>query len=72
MMRRALCVGMVIALFFGMLAVSPSITSIDVDSSDTEPLGTPHAPIRINSDADFPGIATGGNGTVWAPWEIED
>jgi parallel beta-helix repeat protein len=61
---------MVIALFVSILALSPSIVPIAVDSA--APLGTPHAPIRINSDADFPGTASGGNGTVWAPWMIEN
>jgi parallel beta-helix repeat protein len=34
----------------------------------------PHTPIRINSNADFNAAhgVTGGNGTVWAPWIIEN
>ena len=31
----------------------------------------PHAPIRIDSNADFPGIASSGNGTEADPWIIE-
>ncbi len=33
---------------------------------------TPHAPIRINSDVDLAAEASAGNGTVWAPWVIEN
>jgi len=32
----------------------------------------PHAPIRIDSDADFPGIAASGNGSPGSPWIIEN
>jgi parallel beta-helix repeat protein len=34
----------------------------------------PHLPIRIDSNADFDAAhgVTGGNGTVWAPWSIEN
>ncbi len=32
----------------------------------------PHAPIRINSNADFPAIATSGNGNPGTPWIIEN
>lgn len=35
-------------------------------------LFTPHTPIRINSDADFPGIATAGDGSQGNPWLIEN
>ncbi|MCK5309622.1 MAG: right-handed parallel beta-helix repeat-containing protein [Thermoplasmata archaeon] len=35
-------------------------------------LYTPHAPIRIDSDADFPGIASGGDGSAGSPWIIEN
>ena len=31
----------------------------------------PHAPIRIDSDADFPGIASAGDGSELSPWIIE-
>lgn len=33
---------------------------------------TPHAPIRIDSDADFPGIASAGDGSEGSPWIIEN
>ena len=32
----------------------------------------PHAPIRIDSNADFPGIASSGNGSAGSPWIIEN
>lgn len=35
-------------------------------------LYTPHAPIRIDSDADFPGIASAGDGSEATPWVIEN
>jgi parallel beta-helix repeat protein len=54
---------------------------IDIDSQDYYPLMRPwgtgmiyHAPIRINSNSEFDAAhgVTGGNGTVWAPWIIEN
>ena len=33
---------------------------------------TPHAPIRIDGDGDFPGIATAGDGSAGNPWIIEN
>ncbi len=46
----------------------------DVEGQDLVGSGvmyTPHSPIRIDSDADFPGIASAGNGTFMSPWIIE-
>lgn len=69
-MNKALCVILALCLGMGGLMVAPAV------DSETAPISThalvPHAPIRIDSNADFPGIATAGNGTVWAPWVIEN
>jgi len=72
MMRRALCVGMAIALLAGTLSICFSVGLVTGNSPVEVVRGTPHAPIRINSDGDFPGIATAGNGSAGNPWVIEN
>ncbi|MDO9537100.1 MAG: Ig-like domain-containing protein [Thermoplasmata archaeon] len=69
-MRNGMCVILVLCLIVSGLGISGTVDSKDV-TPKTAAL-TPHAPIRIDSNADFPGIATAGNGTVWAPWVIEN
>ncbi len=64
------------ATFVCLLVLIGLLTPISAMAGEPDPgwgiKYTPHAPIRIDSDADFPGIATSGNGTVWAPWVIEN
>jgi len=60
--------GLMIASGFGiMLPMNAGSSETGVNS-----MYTPHAPIRINSNADFPIIATAGNGTSPNPWIIEN
>jgi len=52
-----------------MLGVVPVVSqSVDIGLKTS---WVPHAPIRIDSNADFPGIASSGNGSVGNPWIIE-
>lgn len=66
----ALVVGM-------MLSFLPIGGGVNITDPVTPGVLAPHAPIRIDSDADFltvPGVTNNatGNGTVWNPWIIEN
>jgi len=74
-MRKGMGLLLVLSLLLsGIMLATP------VDSSNSEisvNALTPHAPIRIDSNADFltvDGVTNNatGNGTVWAPWIIEN
>jgi len=68
--KTALSVILVIGLMIGGAAI---ITPVSVgDAQEKQRVLAPHAPIRIDSDADFPGVATGGDGSAATPWEIEN
>ena len=61
-------------LMFTSMMIVPGDTG-DVEASAPEATTsalTPHAPIRIDSNADFPGIASAGDGSVGNPWVIEN
>ena len=71
MMRKGLGFLIVAILLCGTMVLAFPHELVDADVPVNAPTA-PHAPIRIDSDADFPGIATAGNGTIWSPWVIEN
>ena len=65
----------IMVLLSGALVVIGPSSEISAMKSDHPRLSyVAHAPIRINSNADFNPAhgVTGGNGTVWNPWVIEN
>jgi parallel beta-helix repeat protein len=68
--KITLSVILVVGFLIGSAAVIMPVSVGDVPEGPCTL--APHAPIRINSDADFPGIATGGDGSAATPWEIEN
>jgi len=69
-MRMGLGLLIVLSLLLSGIMLAPPADSGNVEVS-TNAL-TPHVPIRIDSDGDFPGIATAGDGNPGTPWVIEN
>lgn len=68
--KSTLSIILVASFLFGSVAIIPPVS--EGDAGGWPRTLTVHTPIRIDSDADFLTFETGGNGTVWAPWEIEN
>ncbi len=72
-MRKTIIILISILMFTSMMVVPGNTGDVEAGVPDTTTLAlTPHAPIRINSNADFPGIATAGDGSIGDPWIIEN
>lgn len=69
MMRKTVCVGVVISLMFGCVLINYSSQPVRANAPDVI---TWSAPIRINNNSDLSTIATGGNGSLGTPWVIEN
>ena len=74
---REKTIAMIVCVLFltGMLILLATIgENIEAENSSepTTKILAPHAPIRIDSDTDFPAIATFGNGNPGNPWIIEN
>ncbi len=65
-------VGAVAFFVFLSLVMPLSLTTGEIPEDTNRINYTPHAPIRIDSNADFPGIATSGDGSLISPWIIEN
>ncbi|MCK4757605.1 MAG: right-handed parallel beta-helix repeat-containing protein [Thermoplasmata archaeon] len=77
-MKKAIIVLISVLMFTSMMIVPASMDYVEASVPVTTTSGlVPHAPIRIDSNADFT-LANGvnntgtGNGTVWNPWIIEN
>ena len=69
-MTKVLCMVLVVSLAFSSLMIA-----VPTDSGTVVPgisALTPHAPIRIDSNTDFPGNASSGDGSILNPWIIEN
>ncbi|MCK4265703.1 MAG: Ig-like domain-containing protein [Thermoplasmata archaeon] len=71
MMRKGLGFLIVATLLCGTMVLAFPHEYVDADVP-ADVLTASHAPIRIDSDTDFLGNATAGNGTIWSPWVIEN
>ncbi len=78
-MRRGFTIALVLSLIvsgFGVIGLAITGSASNDNSEVMAPVA-PHAPIRIDGDADFltvDGVTNNatGNGTVWNPWIIEN
>jgi parallel beta-helix repeat protein/VCBS repeat-containing protein len=65
----------VFAVWLCAILMTGTVAMIGVNGQEmaqSQRLLAPHAPIRINSNADFPGNVTGGDGSIGNPWIIEN
>ena len=72
-MKKAIIFLLSVMMFTSMLIIPGNTGDVEAGVPEvTISALTPHAPIRIDSNADFPGIATAGDGGVGTPWIIEN
>ncbi|MCK5024247.1 MAG: Ig-like domain-containing protein [Thermoplasmata archaeon] len=70
-MRMGMGLLIVLSLLLSGIMLAPAADSSEIEVTINAPVVS-HPPIRINSNGDFPGIASAGDGSAGTPWIIEN